>query len=62
MLMTRREKEEKVYDYLCKLINDGERRGQAIEKVQKKFAILHPQTVYNIEKRVQARKGACNGK
>lgn len=59
--MTRKEKQEKAYDYLCKLLDKGMRRTEAISEVQKKFMILHPQTVYNYEKREKAIREGRDG-
>ena len=47
--------------FLKKKLDEGLRRGQAIAETQKKFSICHPQTVYNIEKRVLKRKEDGNG-
>ena len=59
--LTRMEREELVYQFLKKKLDEGLRRGQAIAETQKKFSICHPQTVYNIEKRVLKRKEDGNG-
>lgn len=56
MNLTRKEREEIIYSYLEKKLKEGLRRTYAIAEVQKKFKICHPQTVYNIEKRVKRRK------
>lgn len=59
--VTRQEREELVYQFLKKKLSEGLRRCQAIAETQKKFSICHPQTVYNIEKRVMKRKEEVNG-
>lgn len=59
--LTRQEREELVYKFLKKKLSEGLRRCQAIAETQKKFSICHPQTVYNIEKRVMKRKEDGNG-
>lgn len=59
--VTRQEREELVYQFLKKKLSEGLRRCQAIAETQKKFSICHPQTVYNIEKRVMKRKEEING-
>lgn len=58
---TREKKDELVFDFLQKRLEAGRRRTDAISDTQRKFSILHPQTVYNIEKRVKQRKGQIYG-
>lgn len=58
---SKREKDEQVYACLNDLLKRGRRRSEAISEVQEMFSIVHPQTVYNIEKRVKARKENTNG-
>ena len=58
---TREKKDELVCDFLQKRLEAGRRRTDAISDTQRKFSILHPQTVYNIEKRVKQRKGQIYG-
>ena len=58
---TREKKDELLFDFLQKRLEAGRRRTDAISDTQRKFSILHPQTVYNIEKRVKQRKGQIYG-
>ena len=58
---TREKKDELVFDFLQKRLEAGRRRTDAISDTQRKFSILHPQTVYNIEKRVKQRRGQIYG-
>ena len=58
---TREKKDELVFDFLQKRLEAGRRRTDAISDTQRKFSILHPQTVYNIEKRVKQRKEQIYG-
>ena len=59
--LTRMEREELVYQFQKEKLGEGLRRCQAIAETQRKFSICHPQTVYNIEKRVLKRKEEGNG-
>ena len=55
--LTKEKKDELVFDFLQKRLKAGRRRTDAISDTQRKFSILHPQTVYNIEKRIKQKKG-----
>lgn len=54
--LTKDEKDGRIVDYLDELTAKGLGRRKAINEVCEKFCILHPQTVYNTERRVRARE------
>lgn len=56
LVLTKKEKDEMVINYLDEQLAKGLSRTEAICATQRKFNILHPQTVYNTEKRVKEKK------
>lgn len=56
VILSKKDKDEMVIDYLDGLIAAGKRRSEAIIATCKKFNIVHPQTVYNTEARIRKRQ------
>lgn len=54
--LTKGEKDYLVVDFLDSQIARGKKRLEAVRATMKKFGILHPQTVYNTERRVRAKE------
>lgn len=56
LIFSKEEKDKMVVHYLDEQLNKGCSRGEAVRLTQMKFNIVHPQTVYNTEKRVKAKE------
>lgn len=54
-MMSKKQKDERIVEYLNLQIAKGKKRSEAIAATCQKFSILHPQTVYNTEARVRKR-------
>lgn len=54
-MMSKKQKDEQVIEYLDRQIAKGKTRSEAIAATCQRFSILHPQTIYNTEARVRKR-------
>ena len=57
--LTQAEKDERVYTYFKKKLNEGANVTRATYDVMTAFGFRTPQTMYNIRRRVESRRAAA---
>lgn len=60
--MTQAEKDERVYTYFKKKLNEGANITRATYDAMTAFGFRTPQTMYNIRRRVESRRAAAERK